>query len=47
MKLRVMAVGAVELVLSIVLYVIRGYHPAYLALLGIGIALIIAGLFWR
>ncbi len=47
MKLRVMAVGVVELILSIVLYAVRGFHPAYLGLLGIGIALIIAGLFWR
>ncbi|MCL5874560.1 MAG: hypothetical protein M1161_04385 [Candidatus Thermoplasmatota archaeon] len=47
MKLRIVAVGALELVLSIVLYVLRGYHPAYLGLLVIGIVLIMFGIFKR
>ncbi|MCL4447200.1 MAG: hypothetical protein M1556_00690 [Candidatus Thermoplasmatota archaeon] len=47
MKLRIVAAGGVELVLSIVLYVLRGYHPVYLGLLGLGIIFIFLGLFWR
>lgn len=46
-KLRIVAAGGVELVLSIVLYVLRGYHPVYLGLLGLGIIFIFLGLFWR
>ena len=47
MRLRIVAVSVLELLLSIILYVLRGYHPTYLALLWIGLVLVVLGLFWR
>ncbi len=47
MKLRIVAVGILELVLSVALYAIRGYHVTYLGLMGIGIVLIVLGFIWR
>ncbi|MCL4334276.1 MAG: hypothetical protein M1290_07610 [Candidatus Thermoplasmatota archaeon] len=45
MRLRFILIGIIELALSGVLYVLRGFHPAYLALMGIGIVLVVLGLF--
>ncbi len=47
MKLRMVALGVLELAISVILYISRGFHPVYLGLLSIGVALIILGLFWR
>ncbi|MCL4412804.1 MAG: hypothetical protein M1526_05580 [Candidatus Thermoplasmatota archaeon] len=47
MKLRMLAVGVLELAIIIILYISRGFHPVYLGLLFIGVVLIILGLFWK
>lgn len=46
-KIRFLGVGAVELLISIVLYVVKGFHPAYLGLMVIGVVLVILGLIWK
>ncbi|MCL4450262.1 MAG: hypothetical protein M1386_02960 [Candidatus Thermoplasmatota archaeon] len=47
MRLRLIIVGIFEMLLSVILYILRGYHPAFLALTGIGVVLVILGLFVR
>lgn len=47
MRLKIVAIGILELVLSGALYAIRGYHVAYLGLMGIGFVLIVFGFLLR
>jgi len=47
LKLRFLAGGTIVFLLGLALSAIRGFSPGYAVLMGIGIVLLVLGLFWK
>ncbi|MGC8645714.1 MAG: hypothetical protein ACP5UO_05585 [Thermoplasmata archaeon] len=44
MRLRIIAMGLIEIILTVALYMIRGFHPVYLLILIAGVVIVLIGL---
>ena len=47
LKLRFLAGGNINFFLGLVLGTVRGFGPGYELLMGVGIVVLVAGLFWK
>jgi len=47
LKLRFLAGGTIIFILGLVLGTVRGFGPGYELLMGVGIVLLVLGLFWK